>query len=456
VRVDVHSVSRRACCRIGVLSPSLVSQSTGCCQQGSSLRARRRTVQSRRRGRAPQRTGGVAGRIAHHIQLLLGSHRTADAHTPDCNERARNTSEPRTVDGDTRTCLTVPLRPDSPLVRLCRSAAPPPRCAASRSLGSRKRNATTRQTLTRGHTAYSDQRRHHQANTRTGWLRQHPHTLRLTASAALSHTLDQHLVLQPGDPDTPSQFQTDTWLTSPVCLAYSLKSISFEAFMPVFAVPLVQWCGWRIVLNQKRSLARRKDQEDVYKLIHGSEMPKLASLGGIEMNDAQNVKVEMFLVVVAVICASVTYFPVQYYAPEWQFFNLEITFAELCLLSVVWPLWISFSISRHHRALLGSGSSVKSAGDRLPHHRPYFTLKYIIRTPHTYSVLVAFLQKEYSSENALFYTEAREFEQASKLLEQRIPTWTARSTKMMTIREVQPAVVFAPSSPHARRSPPPS
>jgi hypothetical protein len=232
-------------------------------------------------------------------------------------------------------------------------------------------------------------------------------------------------VLADSDPDTPAQFHKDTWLTSPVCLTYSLKGFMFETLLGTVLVPALLWCRWRLTLDSRRTAARQKDQAEVHRLVYGTELEKrsVTKIGKYELDDVANVRREFMVVCLLSVVSSCLYFLLQYYAPEWQFCMFICIFNGVIFCSVVRPLYLSYAISRQHRKMLSTGGKSRGSLDHLPHHRPLYTLKYILRTPRPYEVLLAFLQKEYSSENALFYKEARSFERASKALEAEIPNW---------------------------------
>lgn len=106
------------------------------------------------------------------------------------------------------------------------------------------------------------------------------------------------------------------------------------------------------------------------------------------------------------------------------------------LISHVSPVYLSFDVERRLRkhfgraradssssAEKGDGYTRKDLSAQLAHQRPYYSLRFILRNPQTYPVLLTFLQKEFSSENAMFYAEAREFERDAKAMETRIPSW---------------------------------
>jgi hypothetical protein len=120
---------------------------------------------------------------------------------------------------------------------------------------------------------------------------------------------------------------------------------------------------------------------------------------------------------------------------ENQNWVMIITFHLLHTISVLLPLRLSFAISRKYRLMMmgqsdgapggSSGSSGRDGRSQLSHHRPYFTLQFILNHPTTYPVLLTFLQKEYSSENALFWHEAKRFALACSQLQRRIASWPA-------------------------------
>lgn len=117
-----------------------------------------------------------------------------------------------------------------------------------------------------------------------------------------------------------------------------------------------------------------------------------------------------------------------------------VMFFTFFLGSSIQPLWISFVTSKRFKLLMAraraeGGSGGASAGDKgrggkivalIAHHRPLYRLAHIISDPICYPYLLSFLQKEYSSENALFYLEARNFARAARQAENQISGWSSQ------------------------------
>lgn len=245
---------------------------------------------------------------------------------------------------------------------------------------------------------------------------------------------------------TGEQFTGETFGTAPVCLVYSIKYLLFQFLLSTTLTPGVQWCIWRIQIDSKRAAARKKEQEEVYRLIHGEDMPPLSAASGTAFDDLRRVKIELFLVFILTLTCSAAFYVVQYYEPGYGLNMLLFTNMATFTTSVVRPVQLSFSAewklrsqfvrSRSHKgdsdAPEKGGANRKSDSDRLPHHRPYYNLKFIMRHPHTFDALLAFLRKEFSSENALFYREARDFERDAKSLESRVPGWPSTNDETDT------------------------
>ena len=108
--------------------------------------------------------------------------------------------------------------------------------------------------------------------------------------------------------------------------------------------------------------------------------------------------------------------------PQWSAMVGSITFFNLAYIFCLSAVRQSYNVSRRQMASRGkvevrSRNAVAPQPDEQPTNNRFHNLRNVINDEHTYLVLLKFLQKEYSSENALFYYEAKRFAYFCRTLE---------------------------------------
>lgn len=189
---------------------------------------------------------------------------------------------------------------------------------------------------------------------------------------------------------------TDAFLNAPPCgpddwLVLHLPELEYV----VFIIPMIVWVMWRL----KTRISADIDQDG--------------------MDDSVFVRSEVYFGVSCMFVCIALVAAVTELAPVWipfAFMLIQVLFSGIFVVSA---LHRSFDMSRRLNSQIRQSRAKK--GVILPHQAPFYTLRHILHNPSTYDVLLRFLQKEFSSENALFYTEARAFQVMCRGLERRMP-----------------------------------
>jgi len=274
----------------------------------------------------------------------------------------------------------------------------------------------------------------------------------------------------PPPPATSGPAFSHSFGTGALCIPFALKSLYSYLVMVAGLVPAGVFMAWRIHTSKRRNRRREQekrewkvklqlfdreqaradgdgDSDDTDKsaiatsevkgdMVKRDSLTSLhrGSVSNFDLDDSQNVKREFILlcgvtfgVVVFLASDVVGWYPtalLKAFLAVWAWF-----------LAIILPLRLSFNISERHRLFLirgrmgmsmddANGRSEASQHTLLPHLKPYYDLHFLLRSPHTYPVLLRYLEKEFSSENALFWTAAQEFTEFSRGLERSIPGWS--------------------------------
>ena len=260
------------------------------------------------------------------------------------------------------------------------------------------------------------------------------------------------------DLNMDSQLTPNTFFHSPRCFWYSIKTWSF-IFASAIANPYVAMIAVFIRAHNIRAEKRAKEQAEFAKAIReidgntgggnpGSGVqsltastsgPAASAAGGasLELDEFSAVKLEIG---VGLNCASIGLLLYMLMTGlggyNWTNLVIVIMYFTFFLGSCVQPLWISFVTSKRFKIMMAraraetkGGAGGKGKGGKIvaqiAHHRPLYRLAHIISDTTCYPYLLAFLQKEYSSENALFWHEARNFARAARTAETQITGWTS-------------------------------
>lgn len=253
---------------------------------------------------------------------------------------------------------------------------------------------------------------------------------------------------------TGNQFTGSGLIDAPLCLQWSVKINAFYSIMAAAAGPCGGWIVWRLLKFrrgqaqrakqrhelQERQRKARKDEKSLGAFVSSDAAP--TAVTGIQLDDILEMQLEFIAAISVIACWVCFYYLMQLKAPEWYLILFLFLLLSVMYWSSVRPLQQSYSITRAYRQRLEVGRGVKNGGagaaaglatvngssTSIPHHAKYYDLDFILCTPSTYSVLLAFLRKEYSSENALFLQEVRSFVKQAKGAEERIQGWRVATT----------------------------
>jgi len=274
---------------------------------------------------------------------------------------------------------------------------------------------------------------------------------------ATDEALRQNGLLGP-PPATSGPVFSMSFGVGPSCVSGAMKSMLCYAVMGVIIIPAGLWFAIMIHRSKKRKLKREQEKKEWEKKLndtttaaaadkddedepdsprnnHGRRESGSVSVGGNELNDSLNVKNEMVYCCVA--CAIAVLLLMIRVIDDYGTPYLKVAVESwMWLVSIVLPLRLSYTISRKHRQMIMQGRAESSCNSKrgkydpnqytkLAHHQPYYNLNFLLRSSHTYPVLLQFLQKEFSSENALFWTAVQEFTRFARKLERTIPNWNA-------------------------------
>ena len=252
--------------------------------------------------------------------------------------------------------------------------------------------------------------------------------------------------------DRSSSYLHMAFFHGPRCVFPTSKLATWVAWMGV-VLPVLLWTGWHLRTNSQRMQKRAQEQNawEANRRIRMGEAQLFSPMSSSasappppphvsvssDVDELSAVITEFLrLFTIGLLSSSLTAVLIGV-AYAWEGVWLMLTFAALWATSIPPALAVSYRMTRKHRDMLRharrkgslSGGSTAGAGKfvaDIPHHRSYFRLHFIITDPYTYPILLAFLQKEYSSENALFYRAAQEFARYCKELERTIPHWSSR------------------------------
>ena len=196
---------------------------------------------------------------------------------------------------------------------------------------------------------------------------------------------------------------------------------------------------------------------------HGSIVVSKQAVRGGQIADSDLVQRELLLVIVVGAVGTVFYSLLEWLANAWLNSISLLLSIVIWSLTVAQPLWISRQMSKRHRQFLhanresvllakgglftpssgGGTGGTRSTRDlglntahraslaaplKLQHHLPYFQMSFILGSRQCFPVFLRFLQKEYSSENALFYKECTAFHTRVAELEKQITTWPSSTS----------------------------
>jgi len=103
----------------------------------------------------------------------------------------------------------------------------------------------------------------------------------------------------------------------------------------------------------------------------------------------------------------------------------------------------SYTVSKKYRVMMQHARKHGNQGDRIvatiEHHRPFYRLKYILHDEHAYPMLMRHLEREYSSENALFCLEVEKFHTFCRMLERATPGWNIHIDDEVEVRAISSA-----------------
>ena len=292
-----------------------------------------------------------------------------------------------------------------------------------------------------------------------------------------------------------SQLHPAELLTAAPCMLRSGKMLYLQGLILTLLIPLVAWIVARLRHNERRA-ERLKGEEtqlraDVAAADNDDEAEatsahppssstvgsrsnptptptpaqhlaptnSLAHLRASQPNDLDSVKSELKCVGVVALYICLAYPLLSLFAKPFLLFDVLLPFAAIELISLAHPLWVGHRLARAHRIFLrrqrqrtiGVGGSTivampNAQSRKLPHHRPYYRLNYVLHSVHAYPVFLKFLAKEYSSENALFLRATRRFERMARILEHRLVASWPRSNEDAVHAHVQRMSHLAGSS----------
>jgi len=263
-------------------------------------------------------------------------------------------------------------------------------------------------------------------------------------------------------PESYGRVFSHSFSSGPPCIRLCIKSMFCYFFVGIMIFPAAIWILRRIYQNKKRTKYREEKQkewkrkirqwkmqqrvgdeenEDADEALHAEGKRNTAS-SGVDMNDIGRLMKELIIMGIGALCCTILLLMGigSYFVP---FAQAIFVYLLAWVAAIVWPLKLSFTISRKHREMIRKGRAETSTisnesqtakprhyGDparytNLMHHKPYYNLTFLLRSSHTYPVLLQFLQKEFSSENAMFWNAAQDFTKFVRKLERSIPGWNA-------------------------------
>lgn len=270
-------------------------------------------------------------------------------------------------------------------------------------------------------------------------------------------------------PDTlKSHWTPEAFVDSPRCFVYSISLLMYFVCMGI-GLPFGTFSGYRVYLSSKRMQIRSQDQAefaramalpqpasttttaigltagDAFSSPSGagknllkrqgssnlrSTVPTPAAFVSTELDELSSVKIEMGMTVIIGGSCALVGLLLTGVAADYVNLPFILAFWILLVFTGIMPLWRSFSVAKRQREMFKKARSENSNGGKggkfianIPHHRHLYKLQHVLTNSFCYPLLLKFLQKEYSSENALFYLEVKEFERFCRPLEAALPGW---------------------------------
>lgn len=235
------------------------------------------------------------------------------------------------------------------------------------------------------------------------------------------------------DDDTLSNhYLHGAFFESPRCLWFSIKWLAFFGSMVCFACPFGLFCAYRVYISSVRMKRRMQEQAEFAALMgHESDQRGVTPSASAnataasssplrtELDELAAVNVEMGVTVWVGLSNCILIFVLTAFDTSHVNLTTALTVWQGLLVSGIMPLRKSYTIEARQRELFRR-ARVKS-GTRfvagVEHHAPLYQLHHVLNSPTAYPALLRFLQKEYSSENALFFRSCEEFCRAARKLE---------------------------------------
>ena len=241
------------------------------------------------------------------------------------------------------------------------------------------------------------------------------------------------------DDTLTNHYLDGAFFASPRCLWYSIKWLCFFGSMLCLACPAGLFCAYRVYLSSVRMKRRMQEQAEFAALMsHESDRgaaPSAAAAAAAsspvrtELDELAAVNVEMAVTVWIGLSNCILIFILTAFDTSHVNLTTAVTVWQGLIVSGIMPLRKSYTIEARQRELFRR-ARVKS-GTRfvasVEHHAPLYQLHHVLNSPTAYPSLLRFLQKEYSSENALFFRSCEEFCRAARKLERALsisePAW---------------------------------
>jgi len=233
----------------------------------------------------------------------------------------------------------------------------------------------------------------------------------------------------------------DAFLDAQPCHSTSVLLHATEPFYVIFILPMLVWVLWRLRVARLRRQTRGEKEND------GDDDDGDETYAA---SDSQFVSREFHQGAALTTIFILTMVLVTHQQPAW------IPFVNLLLHSILCGLFVTLAVCRaiimSRRVGAAIAQSRTDKGCLLPHQRRYYSLRFILHNPDTFSVLLTFLHTEFSSENAQFYSAVQKLHAFCRDLERRMPnTWPqpggAGASTVITIN--------SPSTPTLSPSPSP-